>query len=82
MAKKRTNQIYGIASISFALKGAEFPMTKQELIDKYGNKHIQWKKGQSNTLKNILDSTQSKKYNSMTDLVSAISKSEKVFGYG
>ena len=78
MVKKGTIPIYGIASISFALKGAEFPMTKQELLDKYGNKHVLWKKGQPNTLKNILGSTKDKKYNSMTDLVSAISKRESV----
>ena len=79
MAKKgpAPGQAYGIASISNALQGAEFPMSKNDVIEKYGGKEIQWRKGQPSQLKEILESTPDQQYKSMADLVSAVSKSER-----
>ena len=68
---------YGIASISNALSGAEFPMSKRDVLSKYGDKQIEWKKGQTGALKDILETTPDQHFNSMADLVSAVSKSER-----
>ena len=79
MAKKgpAPGHAYGVASISNALQGADFPMSKQDVLKKYGNKQIEWRKGQPGMLKDVLENAPDQQYNSMADLVSAVSKSGK-----
>ena len=79
MAKKgpAPGHAYGIASVSNALHGAEFPMSKTNVMNKYGDKQIEWKKGQAGSLKDILEATPDQQYYSMADLVSAVSRREK-----
>ena len=70
-------QAYGIASVSNALGGVEFPMTKRDLIEQYGDKQIEWTKGNPEPLRDILKETLEDDFDSMSDVVSAVSKGHK-----
>lgn len=68
---------YGIASVSNALGGVNFPMTKQDLIDRYGDRQIEWTKGNPEPLKEILKGASEGEFNSMADVVSAVSRGHR-----
>jgi len=68
---------YGIASVSNALGGCDFPMTKQDLIAKYGNRQIEWTKGNPEPLKDVLINATEDQFDSMADVVSAVSRSHR-----
>lgn len=68
---------YGIASVSNALGGVDFPMTKQDLIDRYGDRQIEWTKGNPQALKDVLKDAQEDEFSSMADVVSAVSRGHK-----
>lgn len=70
-------QAYGIASVSNALGGVDFPMTKQDLIDRYGNKQIEWTKGNPEPLKDVLKDAPDQHFGSMADVVSAVSRGHR-----
>ena len=59
---------YGAASVSKCLKNASFPMSKQDLITKYGSCEIEWTKGQPIQLKSVIDKVPDKTFNSPADL--------------
>jgi len=68
---------YGIASVSNALSGCDFPMTKQNLLDRYGNKQIEWTKGHLEPLKDVLQHAHENDFDSMADVVSAVSREHR-----
>lgn len=68
---------YGIASVSNALGGCDFPMTKEDLIDKYGGRQIEWTKGNPQALKEVLKDAPEDQFGSMADVVSAVSRGHK-----
>jgi len=70
-------QAYGIASVSNALGGVDFPMTKQDLINKYGDRQIEWTKGNPAPLREVLQHAEDQEFDSMADVVSAVSRSHK-----
>lgn len=73
---------YGIASVSNALSGISFPMTKENLLHKYGNKQIEWTKGTHQPLKDVLKDSFEDNFDSMADVVSAVSRNHrKHLGY-
>ncbi|EKE03193.1 MAG: hypothetical protein ACD_20C00234G0015 [uncultured bacterium] len=59
---------YGAASITKAIKGADFPCSKQDLINSYGDKEVEYTKGNPQKLRNILNELPSDSYNSPADL--------------
>lgn len=73
----KAGQAYGIASVSNALGGCDFPMSKQDLIHKYGNKQIEWTKGHLEPLKDVLQSASEDDFDSMSDVVSAVSREHR-----
>jgi hypothetical protein len=68
---------YGIASVSNALGGVDFPMSKQDLIDSYGDRQIEWTKGNPQALRDVLKDAMENEFNSMADVVSAVSRGHK-----
>jgi len=68
---------YGIASVSNALGGVDFPMTKQDLITRYGDRKIEWTKGNPAPLRDVLKNAQENQFGSMADVVSAVSRGHK-----
>lgn len=68
---------YGIASVSNALGGCDFPMSKQDLIDKYGARQIEWTKGNPQALREVLKDASENQFGSMADVVSAVSRGHK-----
>lgn len=68
---------YGIASVSNALGGVDFPMTKQDLITRYGDRKIEWTKGNPAPLKDVLKNAQENQFDSMADVVSAVSRGHR-----
>lgn len=70
-------QAYGIASVSNALGGVDFPMSKQDLINRYGDRRIEWTKGNPQALRDVLKDAHENQFNSMADVVSAVSRGHK-----
>lgn len=73
----KQGQAYGIASVSNALGGSDFPMSKQDLISRYGDKQIEWTKGHLEPLRHVLKDASEHEFNSMSDVVSAVSREHR-----
>jgi len=63
---------YGAAAISMAIKGTQFPVSKQDLISKYGNKEVEITKGNPQMLRDILSEVPEETFNSPVDLEKAL----------
>ena len=63
---------YGAAAIAMAIKGVDFPCSKQDLIQKYGDKEVEVKKGQPEKLRDILDEVPDETFNTARDLEKAV----------
>ena len=63
---------YGAAAITNAIKGAHFPMSKQDLLDNYGNKEVELTKGNPVKLSDLLSDITDETFNSPVDLEKAI----------
>jgi len=64
---------YGIAAVTQALEGVDFPATKQDLLRKAGHKHIEFHKGHSILLRDVIEESDVEEYPSMANVVAAIS---------
>jgi len=65
---------YGAAAIGHAVAGAEFPMSKQELLQKYGDREVQLTKGSPMKLRDILETSNIDTFNSVADVEHAFHK--------
>ncbi len=63
---------YGAAAVTMAIKGADFPISKQDLISQYGNKDVEITKGHPQKLRDILENVTSDTFNSPVELEKAI----------
>ena len=63
---------YGAAAVTMAIKGVNFPCTKQDLIQRYGSKEIEVKKGHPVKLSSLLNDVTDNNFNSPVDLEKAI----------
>lgn len=63
---------FGIAAITQALSGMEFPTTKQELLKRAGNQQIEYRKGQSVSLKQLVEDLEEEEFPSMANVVQAM----------
>lgn len=66
-------EAYGIASVTQALEGLDFPASKQDLLSKAGGKTIEWTKGNPEKLQDILKDAPAEEYASMAQVVSVVS---------
>ena len=72
-----TTGVYGAVAITQALKGADFPMSKKDILSKYGNKEIEYHKGRREKLSDILSNIPDETYNTTVDLEQAFHESEE-----
>jgi hypothetical protein len=64
--------VYGAVAIAKVFKGADFPMTKDDIIQKYGDKEIEYHVGKKEKLTDILHDIPEQSYNRTTDLEHAL----------
>lgn len=66
-------EAYGIAAVTQALHGLDFPTTKKEILDHVGSKEIEYRKGQPVSLRRIIEDAPADDYPSMANVVEAVS---------
>lgn len=71
---KQKGPAYGAASLTRVLNGIGFPVTKEEIIERYGHKEVQYSKGNIRTLKEIIDKTSKKTFSSMSELIESCAR--------
>lgn len=64
---------FGIAAVTQALKGLDFPITKRELLAHVKNGTIEYRKGQPVNLRQIIVGTDVDEFPSMANVVEAVS---------
>ena len=64
---------FGIAAVTQALKGLDFPATKQDLLNHVKNNTIEYRKGQPVNLRQIVQDTDVDAFPSMANVVEAVS---------
>jgi len=67
-------EAYGIAAITQALHGLDFPATKDDLLEHVGSKEIEYRKGQPVSLRRIIEDAPADDYPSMANVVEAVSE--------
>jgi len=71
---------YGIAAITQALSGLDFPVSKQELLKRAGSHEIEYHKGKPVSLRRIIDAIDVDEFPSMANVVEAASDALKKEG--
>jgi|GEM_PF-2995347 len=66
---KAKGTAYGAASLTRVLNGIGFPVTKEQIINRYGDKEVQYSKGNLRTLKEIVAKCSKETFNSMSELI-------------
>jgi hypothetical protein len=67
-------EAYGAASITHVLKGVHFPVSKQDLLDRYGREQIRWtQESRPVSLRDCLRDFQRDRFNSITEITQAVS---------
>jgi hypothetical protein len=64
---------FGIASVTQALEGVSFPISKQDLIRQHGRSEIHFTKDSAESLGDILKRVPKDEFLSVADLASAVS---------
>ena len=59
---------YGAAAVASIFKNASFPMSKQDIMQRYGDKEIEYTKGNPVRVKEVLGNIPSETFNSPADL--------------
>jgi len=67
-------EAYGIAAITQALHGLDFPVSKQDLLQHVGSKKIEYRKGQTVSLRRIIQDAPDEEFPSMANVVEAVSE--------
>ncbi len=70
-------EAYGVAYVAQVLNDVDFPISKQELIEQYGDEEIQWSEDQTYTLQECLEDVPQERFKSMTELKRAISEANE-----
>lgn len=63
---------FGAAAVAKCLKNADFPMSKKDIMSKYGNCEVEWRKGETRTLQECLGDIPEESFNSPVELEKAI----------
>ncbi|OGI22654.1 MAG: hypothetical protein A2255_01930 [Candidatus Melainabacteria bacterium RIFOXYA2_FULL_32_9] len=59
---------YGAAAVASIFKNANFPMSKDDIMQKYGDREIEYTKGNPVKVKDVLSNIPSETFNSPADL--------------
>ncbi|MTJ09699.1 MULTISPECIES: DUF2795 domain-containing protein [unclassified Anabaena] len=71
-------EAYGVAAVTQALSGIDFPATKEEILQQArGHEEIHWTKNKTIDLKSLLDQTGQDEFESMPELVEVISETTR-----
>ncbi len=70
-------EAYGVAAVTQALSGIDFPASKEEILEAKGQEEIQWTKNKTIDLASLLEQTDQDEFESMPELVEVISQSVK-----
>jgi hypothetical protein len=71
---------FGIAAITQALKGTDFPATKDDLLHTAGSQTIEYRKGEPVKLRDVIDELDVEDFPSMANVVEAVSDALKQKG--
>lgn len=63
---------YGAAAITMAIKGANFPISKRDLLSRYGDKEVEIRKGNPQRLSDIFNNIPDETFNSPRDIEKAV----------
>lgn len=65
---------FGVASVTQALSGVSFPISKRDLMREFGNAEIHWTKDSREELADILERLPQDEFQSVADLASSVSE--------
>ena len=65
---------YGAASLTRVLHGVDFPITKNQIIEKYGDKEVNYSKGNTKTMREIVSKCVDETFFTMSSLVEACAR--------
>lgn len=65
---------YGAASLTRVLNGVDFPITKQEIINNYGEKEVNYSKSNCKKMSEIIQKTTKEIFYTMSEVVEACSR--------
>ncbi len=71
---------YGIAAVTQALSGLDFPASKQDVLKRAGSQQIEYRKGQPVSLRRIIEDIDVNEFPSMANIVEAVSDALKEEG--
>ncbi|MBU6528149.1 hypothetical protein OGR47_14375 [Methylocystis sp. MJC1] len=71
---------FGVASVTQALHGASFPISKEDLIRQHGKEEVNWTKDSSESLGDILKDVDKDEFLSVADVASAVSEAHREEG--
>ena len=66
--------VYGAASLTRVLNGVDFPITKEQIIDRYGHKEVNYSKGNLKLMKDIVQKCTQYEFYTMSELVEACAR--------
>lgn len=70
----RQGEAYGAAALTVAMRDVHFPITKQELLRRFGNHEFQWtKEGRRERIADLLNRIPRDRFENLTEITSAIS---------
>lgn len=64
----KSKNVYGAAAIAECLKDVDFPISKNQLVRRYGNCVVEIEKGETMKLKDVLDYVEKGTFNSPVDI--------------
>lgn len=64
---------YGAAAIAKCIHGTHFPVTKNDLMSKYGSCQIEYRKGETVKFRDLLEDVDTNTFNSPVEVEQAIS---------
>ncbi|MBD2691982.1 DUF2795 domain-containing protein [Anabaena catenula] len=71
-------EAYGVAAVTQALSGIDFPATREEILQQArGHEEIHWTKDKTIDLSSLLDQTGQDRFESMPELVEVISQATR-----
>lgn len=71
---------YGIAAITQALEGIDFPVTKRDLLKRVGDRQIEYRKDQPISLRKVISDLEAEEFPSMANIVEGVSDALKEEG--
>ena len=68
---------FGVASVTQALHGTRFPISREDLIRQHGEEEVNWTKDSSERLEDLLREVDKDEFLSVADVASAVSEAHR-----